>query len=132
MEDAVRAHLLALRGTVHGVFNIAGWDTLPLSRLVALTNRLGVPVPGPMLAPLYQLRRAMVGTQFYYGMNAPRFHLGGVLDGSRAHSELEYAPRAAVSWEEARRWLAEERPSLRIRRARESAGRPWGIRFAQT
>jgi UDP-glucose 4-epimerase len=111
MEDAVRAHLLALRGTLHGVFNIAGWDTLPLSRLVAVTSRVGVPVPGPLLGPLYLLRRATVGTQFYYRTNAPRFHLGGVLDGSRAHAELGYEPRAPVSWKEMRRSLAGERPA---------------------
>lgn len=115
MEDAVRAHLLALRGTVHGVFNIAGWDTLPLSRLVALGDRVAVPVPGPVLAPLYRLRRATVGTQFRYRMNAPRLHLGGVLDGSRAHAQLGYAPRTGIKWEEARRSLDEQRPSLRIR-----------------
>jgi len=118
MEDAVRAHLLALRGTVQGVFNIAGCDTLPLSRLVAVTSRVGVPVPGPLLAPLYRLRRATVGTEFSYRMNAPRFHLGGVLDGSRAHSELGYEPRAPLSWKEVRRWLAEERPSLQSFRRR--------------
>ncbi len=115
MEDAVRAHLLALRGTVHGVFNIAGWDKLPLSRLVALAERIGIPVPGPALAPLYRLRRATVGTQFHYRMNSPRLHLGGVLDGARAHAELGYEPRAGISWPEVRRSLVEERPALRIR-----------------
>jgi nucleoside-diphosphate-sugar epimerase len=115
MEDAVRAHLLALRGTVHGVFNIPGWDTLPLSRLIAVADRVGVPVPGAVLAPLYRLRQATVGTQFYYRMNAARFHLGGVLDGSRAHSELGYEPRAGISWQQVQRSLAGERPALLFR-----------------
>jgi hypothetical protein len=82
---------------------------------VALADRVGVPVPGLILAPLYRLRRAAVGTQFRYRMNAPRFHLGGVLDGARADAELGYTPREGLSWPEVRRSLDEQRPSLRIR-----------------
>jgi len=121
MEDAVRAHLLALARPVEGVFNIAGWDTLPLSRLVALTGRVCLPVPGPLLRPLYRLRRAFVGAQFRYRMNAPRFHLGGVLDGTRARDELGYEPRVGIVWDDARRALDRERPSVRGRRAARAA-----------
>ena len=112
--DAVRAHLAALRAPVQGLFNIPGRDTLPLSRLIALAGRTSVPVPGPVLAPLYRLRRAAVGTQFHYRMNAPRLHLGGVLDGSRARSDLGYEPRVPISWEVTRRSLVEQRPVLRL------------------
>jgi UDP-glucose 4-epimerase len=115
MDDAVRAHLLALGSAAGGVFNIPGWDTLPLSRLVALTNRVGVPLPGPILRPLYRLRRRLVGTQFSYRMNAPRLHLGGVLDGTRAREELGYEPRVGIAWDDVRRALADEHPRLRLR-----------------
>lgn len=118
MADAVRAHLLALNCDVQGVFNIAGWDTLPLSRLIALAGRVGVPVPGMALSPLYWLRRATIGTQFSYPMNAARFHLGGVLDGTRARTALGYTPRVPIAWEEVRRTLAKERLPLRFSRAR--------------
>ncbi len=115
LEDALRGHLLALRGAVHGVLNITGWDTLPLSRLIALSGSVGVPLPGSLLAPLYWLRRATVGTQFHYPMNARRFQLGAVLDGSRARAELDYQPRVGIDWAELRRTLAEQRPTLRGR-----------------
>jgi UDP-glucose 4-epimerase len=93
IEDAVAAILRALGSSGRGVFNIPGFDTLPLSRLIARWGRLDVPVPGPLLAPLYWLRTRTVGFEFRYDLNLGRFHLGGVLDGARARAVLGYQPR---------------------------------------
>jgi UDP-glucose 4-epimerase len=94
--DCVQAVWLALRHGAAGVYNIPGADTLPLSRLVRRFGRLGIPAPGPLLSPLYQLRRRTVGLEFRYDLNMRRFHFGGVLDGSRARMELGYEPRRSV------------------------------------
>ena len=102
IDDAVAATVRALASDAHGVFNIPGFDTLPLSRLIARWDRLDVPVPGPLLAPLYWLRTRTVGFEFRYDLNLGRFHLGGVLDGARARTVLGYQPSHAVGFPDVR------------------------------
>jgi UDP-glucose 4-epimerase len=98
LEDAVAAMAAAARSTHTGVFNIPGADTLPLSLAIAETVRLDIPVPGPFLAPLYGLRRWIVGFDFRYDLNLRRFHFGGVIDGARARRLLGYVPSHPVQW----------------------------------
>jgi len=98
LEDAVAAFVAALYGSATGVFNIPGCDTLPLSRAIAESRRGNIPVPGPLMAPLYGLRHWAAGFEFRYDMNFRRFHFGGVLDGARACAALGYIPRTHVSW----------------------------------
>jgi len=98
LEDAAAAALAALRAPASGVFNIAGLDTLPLSAAIAESRRADLPVPGPLLSPLYGLRRWVAGFEFRYDLNLRRFHFGGVLDGTRARRELGFAPRTPVRW----------------------------------
>ncbi len=98
LSDAASALLLAIRSEATGVFNIPGRDTLPLSRVIFESSRADLPVPGPLLAPLYRWRRRLAGFDFHYEMNLRRFHFGGVLDGARARDDLGYHPRVAVQW----------------------------------
>jgi UDP-glucose 4-epimerase len=98
LQDAVVAITAAAQATHTGVFNIAGADTLPLSRAIAETVRLDIPVPGPLLAPLYGLRRWIAGFDFRYDLNLRRFHFGGVIDGARARRLLGYVPSHPVQW----------------------------------
>jgi hypothetical protein len=90
-------------GGTQGLFNIPGADTLPLTRAIRLSGRLEVPVPGPLLAPLYEARHRLRGAPFSYRINRGRFHLAAVLDGSHARRLLGYAPRHRVDWPAARR-----------------------------
>jgi UDP-glucose 4-epimerase len=98
LPDAVTAIVAALRSFAIGPFNIVGLDTLPLSRAIAESRRIDIPVPGPLMAPLYGLRRWVAGFEFRYDMNLQRFHFGGVLDGNRAREVLGYAPCTGVVW----------------------------------
>jgi UDP-glucose 4-epimerase len=98
IEDCVDALGLAARGQARGIYNIAGADTLPLSRVIALWNRREIARPGPLLAPLYHLRARTVGLEFRYDLNLRRFHFGGVLDGRRARDLLGYLPRYRIAW----------------------------------
>ncbi len=98
LGDAVAAFGAALRARATGVFNIPGRDTLPLSHAIRLAGRIEVPVPSPLLAPLYRWRRRLAGFEFRYDLNVRRFHFGGVLDGSRARAELGYEPQYSVRW----------------------------------
>jgi len=97
IEDAVAAIIRGLAADARGAYNIPGFDTLPLSRLIARWGRRDLPVPGPLLAPLYWLRTRTVGFEFRYDLNLRRFHLGGILDGARARASLGYVPRHAMT-----------------------------------
>lgn len=98
LDDATAAFRLALRAGAAGVFNIPGADTLPLSRITTGWGRMDVPVPGPLLAPLYRLRTRVVGLDFRYDVNMRRFHFGGMLDGRRARERLGYLPSHPIDW----------------------------------
>ena len=98
LEDAAEAFVRAARSRATGVFNIPGRDTLPLSAAIERSARVDIPVPGPLLSPLYGLRRWLAGFSFRYDMNLPRFHFGGVLDGTRARDALGYEPTTSVQW----------------------------------
>lgn len=100
IPDAVEALLRAIRGSATGVFNIPGHDTLPLSQMILESHRADLPVPGPLMTPLYAWRRKLAGFHFRYEMNLRRFHFGGVLDGTRAKEQLGYQPHRSVAWPE--------------------------------
>jgi hypothetical protein len=57
-----------------------------------------VPLPGPLLSPLYRLRKVARGTSFRYDLNAWRFHFSGVPDDRRARQVLGYRARRPIDW----------------------------------
>lgn len=98
IHDSAIALLRAVHSEAQGVFNIPGADTLPLSACIRRWGRLGIPIPGAWMTPLYRWRRRFSGHDFRYGMNRRRFHYSGVLDGSRAREVLGYVPSHPVEW----------------------------------
>ena len=98
LDDAAAAFVAAAQHAQSGVFNIPGADRLPLSRAIAESLRLDIAVPGPLMSPLYRLRRMVADFDFRYDLNVRRFHLGGVLDGRRAHEAFGYVPRVPAQW----------------------------------
>ncbi len=98
LDDAVVALQKAIHSDAVGVFNVPGADTLPLSACIRKWGRIGVPIPGAWMTPLYRVRRRVTGHDFRYGMNRRRFHYSGVLDGTRAREVLGYVPSHPVDW----------------------------------
>jgi nucleoside-diphosphate-sugar epimerase len=98
LDDAAEAFRLAVRYDGRGIFNIAGFDTLPLSEAFARSGRRTVAVPGPLLHPLYGLRALLRGTDFRYDANRWRFHFNGVLDGRHARAQIGYVPKHPLPW----------------------------------
>jgi UDP-glucose 4-epimerase len=99
IADLVDATLRAIQRPVRGIFNVPGFDTLPLSSVIRKAGRVPFPVPSPFLHALYGARALTRGTDFRYDQNAVRFHFGGVLDGSRAREILGYRPRRPVDFD---------------------------------
>ena len=98
LDDLSRTLGLALGSDAIGIFTIPGADSLPLSEIVRKGGRIPVPVPGPLLEPLYRWRRDTVGGDFRYDANRLRFHFNAVLDGRRAKELLGYEPEAPIDW----------------------------------
>lgn len=96
-KDIVAALQTAVRAPEQGVFNVPGFDTLPLDRAIEKWGRPAIPIPGPWLTPLYRWR-SQRGHDFRYGMNRRRFHYSGVLDGRRAEEVLGYKPTHPIDW----------------------------------
>ena len=98
IEDLVEALRLCVHSHAQGVLNVAGADTLPLSAVIRAAGRIDVPLPGPMLSPLYRMRQLTRGTSFRYDLNAWRFHFSGVPDDRRAREVLGYRARRPIDW----------------------------------
>lgn len=98
LDDLVDALERATHGSGEGVFNVPGFDTLPLSEAIRKWGTRQVPAPGRLIQPLYELRHRLLGTDFSYGMNRRRMHYGLVLDGTRAREELGYIPSHPIAW----------------------------------
>lgn len=98
VEDAAIAVQKALHADAQGVFNIPGADTLPLTACIRSHGRVGLPVPGPLMRPLYDWRWRLTGQDFMYRVNQDRFHVSCVLDGTRARQVLRYVPAHPVDW----------------------------------
>jgi UDP-glucose 4-epimerase len=98
VPDAVRAIMATIRSKSQGVFNIPGYDTLPLSAIVGNWGRTSLALPGAMLGPLYRLRAAALKTEFRYDMNRWLLHYSCIFDGKRAKAVLGYEPNHPVQW----------------------------------
>lgn len=98
LKDIVAVLELAVRAREQGVYNVPGFDTLPLSVAIRKWGRVGIPLPSTWLTPLYRMRRNFAGHDFRYGMNRRRFHYSGVLDGRRAREVLGFVPKHPIAW----------------------------------
>jgi UDP-glucose 4-epimerase len=99
LDDAANAVRLCALARESGVFNVPGFDTLPLSELIHKCGRIGVPLPGPALSPLYALRARATAFRFRYAPERQRFHFGAVLDGRKARDALGYLPARPVTFD---------------------------------
>ena len=67
-------------------------SSTPASAAIAAAGRVAIPVPPPLIGPLYAARALARGTEFDWSLNRGRFRWSGVLDGTRAERELGYRP----------------------------------------
>lgn len=91
-EDVLQAFHQALVEDKPGIYNIVGTGVLPLSKVLQLTGKIGIPVPAPLLYPMAQL---MWYTDIF---PAPASHLDFlkylcVAAGTKAETELNFKPR---------------------------------------
>jgi UDP-glucose 4-epimerase len=94
-HDVVQAIDLALQPGVRGIFNIAGPEPLPLSRILKMLGRTSVPLPHAMFKAAIDQMFKMRLTAF----PAPEIdHIRYVcmVDDARARETLGYAPKSSI------------------------------------
>jgi len=93
-KDVARAVQTAIHTPCSGIYNIAGNEALPLSRLSQWTGRTALPVPGPVLSWLSRGARLLgVGTT---SLDAPYRRYGFTLDTRRAERDLDFRPSVRI------------------------------------
>jgi UDP-glucose 4-epimerase len=94
-RDVVRAIQLALGPQVRGIFNLAGPDPLPLSRIIRLLGRPHLPVPYSMakmlLSRMWSLRLSSFPVP-----ELDHIRYVCMVDDARAKEELGFAPEASI------------------------------------
>lgn len=95
-DDLITAIVLSLKSNVRGIFNLAGPDTAPLSRMIRALGRPTLPVPQSLL-------KLFVATSFWSRQS--NFPIGEmdhlkyscIIDTSRAESELGFRPKRKIA-----------------------------------
>jgi hypothetical protein len=89
-KDVARAAQAAVMSTASGIFNIAGYEAVPLSTLAKWTGHSSLPLPAPLLSLIAAAERTL-GLDSREGTAAgPHLRFGFTLDTRRAASELGF------------------------------------------
>lgn len=91
-KDVVRAMQLALHGNARGAFNIAGFETVPLSVFAEWTGEPSVPVPASLISWASRLATFVGAAPPAAATANPHLHYGFTLDTQRAARELGFEP----------------------------------------
>ena len=95
-KDVALAVRAALASDAHGVFNVAGRETVPLSVLGRWTRRPCVPIPGPLLRAAAVAAAQLGNERLETSLAGPHLRYGMSLDTTRASRALGFAPRYRV------------------------------------
>ena len=91
-KDVVRAMQLALHSTARGVFNIAGFETVPLSVFGRWIGEPSVPLPRPLISLASRMSSFVGRAPAPTSTSSPHLHYGFTLDTQRARLELGFEP----------------------------------------
>jgi nucleoside-diphosphate-sugar epimerase len=91
-KDVVRALILAANANVTGIFNIAGREAMPMSRLAEWTSRGELALPGPVFSSVSRVLRLARGQRARTALGGTQQRYGFTLDTSRALRELGFRP----------------------------------------
>jgi nucleoside-diphosphate-sugar epimerase len=91
-KDVVRAMQLALHSTARGAFNIAGFETVPLSVFARWIGEPSIPIPSALISLASRLSSFVGRTPAGTSAATPHLHYGFTLDTQRARLELGFEP----------------------------------------
>lgn len=91
LEDVISAIELALRPGIRGIYNIAGPEAAPLSKVIAVLGKEQIPLPGLLVRPIFKmLWRARLTSFPTQELDHIKFVC--MVDDSRAKAHLGYRP----------------------------------------
>jgi len=90
VRDVVNAIQLCVHKNVHGVFNLSGRETAPLSEFIRLNNARRLSLPGPIIPPVNTVFRRLGLTRHYYSVEADLMHYSALLDDTKAKKDLDW------------------------------------------
>ncbi len=91
-KDVVNAIQLAVHKKVRGVFNIGGRETAPLRTFLYYNKNTPVPLPHPLLGPVYGFINKIGLTSYYYPVEKDLLRFTALPDWSKAQKVLGYRP----------------------------------------
>ncbi|MBZ0272873.1 NAD-dependent epimerase/dehydratase family protein [bacterium] len=99
MKDVIQAIQLSLfKKNAHGIFNIAGADTAPISTIAELSGAPVVSLPEPLLPFVNKIQRVLGLTQYYYDVDKERQKYTCLLDMAKAQRVLGYEPTGHIDF----------------------------------
>ncbi|MFZ9887846.1 MAG: NAD-dependent epimerase/dehydratase family protein [Myxococcota bacterium] len=93
--DVIDALVAALRPGVRGIFNLTGAGQAPLSRLIEARGARQLPLPEPLIK-LAVDRAFRLRLSSFPAEEIDFLKYSCLVDGSRAHTELSFAPRHSL------------------------------------
>jgi UDP-glucose 4-epimerase len=95
-DDLISAIIMSLKSKVRGIFNLAGPDVAPLSRIIKALDRPTIPIPETLL------KLFMAGSFLSRQSNFPIGELDHlkyscIIDTNRAEKELGFTPKMKIS-----------------------------------
>jgi len=96
VADLITAITLSLKSKVRGIFNLAGPDLAPLSRVIKALNRPSIPLPETLFKILTASAFFSRRSSFPIG-ELDHLKYSCIIDDSRARSELGFNPKKKMS-----------------------------------
>ena len=93
VRDVVGAIQLCVHKKVHGIFNLSGKETAPLSEFIRLNDARKLGLPGPLIPLVNSVLRRLGLTRHYYSVEADIMHHSALLDDARARKTLDWKPK---------------------------------------
>lgn len=96
VSDLIGAITQSLRSNVRGIFNLAGIDVAPLSRIIKALGRTSIPLPETIFRIIMATRLISREPNFLLG-ELEHLKYSCIVDDSRARRELGFKPRKKIS-----------------------------------
>ncbi len=96
VSDLISAMLKSLKSNVRGVYNLAGVDVAPLSRIIHALERKTIPLPETVF-------RILIATSFLSRQSSfptgelPHLKYSCIIDDARARKDIGFKPRQKIS-----------------------------------
>jgi len=99
MKDVIQSIKQAVfKRRAHGIYNIAGVDTAPISTIADLAGSPLISLPEPLMPIVNKIQRMLGMSNYYYSVDKDRQKYTCLLDIAKAKKELGYKPAGRIEF----------------------------------